>query len=79
MLLPVLKPPFVFGGAVVGRFGSATDELVAEADASGFGLLASCCAAAAAANAASLVDGDVAASDRLAKKPVMSWLMLAAS
>jgi hypothetical protein len=47
--------------------GSATDELVAEADASGFGLLYSCCAAEAAADAASLVDGDVAASDRLVK------------
>jgi hypothetical protein len=51
--------------------GSATDEFVAEADASGFGLLSSCCAAAAAADAASLVDDDVAACDRL-KKLVMS-------
>ena len=70
-LLPVLKPPFVFGGAVVGRLGSATDELVAEADASGFGLLSSCCAAEAAADAASL-DDDVAASDSFVKKLVMS-------
>ena len=70
-LLPVLKPPFVFGGAVVGRVGSATDELVAEADASGFGLLSSCCAAEAASDAASLIDDDVAASGRLVKKFVM--------
>jgi hypothetical protein len=62
-----LKPPFVFGGAVGVRFGSATDELVAEADASEFGLLSSCCAAEAAADASSLVDGDVAATDGLVR------------
>ena len=68
-----MKPPFVFGGAVVVRLGSATDELVAEADAAGFGLLSSssCCAAEAAADAASLVDDDVAASDGLVRKFVM--------
>ena len=66
-----MKPPFVFGGAVVGKLGSATDELVAEADASGFGLLSSCCAAEAASDAASLIDDDVAASGRLVKKFVM--------
>jgi hypothetical protein len=52
--------------------GSATDELVAEADASGFGLLSSCCAAEAAADAASLVDDDVAASELFVKKLVMA-------
>ena len=67
-----MKPPFVFGGAVVERLGSATDELVSEADASGFGLLSSCCAAEAASDAASLVDDDVAASGRLVKKLVMA-------
>ena len=55
----------------MGKLGSATDELVAEADASGFGLLSSCCAAEAASDAASLVDVDVAASGRLVKKFVM--------
>ena len=72
-LLPVLKPPFGFGGAVVERLGSATDELVSEADASGFGILSSssCCAAEAAADAA-LLDDDVATSDCLVKKLVMS-------
>ena len=47
------------------RLGAAMDELVAEADASEFGLLSSCSAAEAAADASSLVDGDVAASDGL--------------
>ena len=55
----------------MGRLGSATDELVAEADASGFGLLSSCCAAEAAADAASL-DDDVAASELFVKKLVMA-------
>ena len=67
-----MKPPFVFGGAVVERLGSATDELVSEADASGCGLLSSCCAAEAASDAASLADDDVAASGRLVKKLVMA-------
>jgi len=65
-----LKPPFGFGGAVAVRLESATDELVAEADASEFGLLSSCCAAEAASDAASLDDDD-AATDRL-KKLLMS-------